>query len=161
MSIEKNQLRRLIRSVLKALAVGSGIEHMHMDGAVELLMLTAAQESHCGMWIEQVQGPALGIFQMEPRTLMDIFDNFLKYKPALHATVKGFIAPNMPYDMNMRGNILFQIAMVRVHYFRAGCKIPRVDDVQGLAECYKKHYNTVQGKATVEEAIKNYKMYAI
>jgi len=161
MSIEKSQLRRLIRAVLQELALDSGITTLFSDDAVELLMLTAAQESHCGMFIEQVMGPALGIFQMEPATFRDIWDNFLKYRPALQAACKGLAVPNAPYDMNLRGNILFQIAMARVHYYRVGKEaVPDARNVRALAEYYKVNYNTVKGKATIEEAIKNYKIFA-
>jgi len=160
MSIEKNQLRRLIKAVLAELASASGIESLFSDSAVELLMLTAAQESHCGMFIEQIQGPALGIFQMEPATYADIMMNYLKYRPALQHAVSGMASLGVTNILNLKGNILYQIALARVHYYRTGEKIPAADDVRGLAEYYKRHYNTVKGKATAEEAVKNYKMFA-
>jgi len=40
-----------------------------------LLLCTAAIESDCGYYIKQVNGPALGIWQMEPKTHLDIFEN--------------------------------------------------------------------------------------
>ena len=48
MSMEPDQLRELISDVLKAMK-------MYSEAAVELLMLTAAQETHCGRYIKQVR----------------------------------------------------------------------------------------------------------
>ena len=38
-----------------------------------LLFCTAAIESNCGEYIKQINGPALGVWQMEPATHMDIY----------------------------------------------------------------------------------------
>lgn len=54
---------------------------------VELLLLTCAAESAMGKYIMQVGGPARGIFQMEPNTEKDIWENWLKYKPQKEAAV--------------------------------------------------------------------------
>ena len=52
--------------------------------AVNLLLGTCAQESRMGTYVHQLgNGPALGIYQIEPATHNDIWANFLKYKPAL------------------------------------------------------------------------------
>ena len=40
-----------------------------------LLLCTSAIESDCGHYIKQVNGPALGIWQMEPDTHDDIWEN--------------------------------------------------------------------------------------
>ncbi len=45
------------------------------DKARFLLLCTAAIESNCGYYIKQVDGPALGIWQMEPATHDDIWEN--------------------------------------------------------------------------------------
>ena len=72
MSIKIDQLKKAIEEVLDYLNLNS-------LSAVNLLLGTAAQESRLGEYIEQVNGPALGIFQMEPKTEIDIFRNFLTY----------------------------------------------------------------------------------
>ena len=51
--------------------------------AEDLVMGTAAQESHFS-YLEQLhQGPALGMWQMEPATFRDIWINFLPSQPRL------------------------------------------------------------------------------
>lgn len=152
------QLKRLIHTTLKSF----GFESME---AVDLLMLTAAQESHCGQHIEQLGGgPARGIFQMELNTLSDIVDNYLSYRPDLYDSAISFIARGSSLELNLTGNLLFQVVIARVHYLRVPEKIPTLawseyDYISALAGYWKKHWNTEKGAGTVAEAIQNYNTY--
>lgn len=77
MGIEPKQLKRLITDVLHGIGYYS-------DEAVDLLMLTAAQESEMGRYLYQLgNGPARGIFQMEPATHRCLYENYLKNKSDL------------------------------------------------------------------------------
>jgi len=157
MPIDKDQLRKLVTDVLIVM-------RLYSKNAVELLMLTAAQESHCGTYLEQINGPAQGIFQMEPNTHSDIYANYLKYKPELRTKLHRLMAtygPNLGFDLNMRGNIIYQIAMARVFYLRFPEPLPSHLDVDALAKYYKKYWNTELGKATVMEAKNNYMRFAV
>lgn len=154
-----NQLRELIHTVLKLFGYYS-------REAVDLLMLTAAQETHCGKYIRQLGGgPALGIFQMEPRTLTDIIDNFLAYRSDLYDQLNQFLTKgNLP--LNLTGNLLFQIAVARVHYLRVKEPVPKRTNfdeeytyIKALAGYWKRHWNTAAGAGTVQEAIDNYNRY--
>lgn len=121
--------------------------------AENLLMGTCAQESRMGTFlVQQGNGPAKGIFQMEPATERDIFDNFLHYKPRLMDMIDDMQAG---YGDDLTGNLYYAAAMCRVHYYRVKWPLPD-DDVEQLAHYYKLHYNTPEGKATVEEFVKNY-----
>lgn len=144
--IEPSQLREyVIRPVLKRLA-------LHSRSAEELLMLTAAQESLLGRFLHQVNGPALGIFQMEPATHDDIWGNYLDYRQGLADSVRDYgWAAN-----HMVGNLNYACAMARIHYLRVPYALPQADDVQGMAEYWKRHYNTPQGHGTVKRAVDNY-----
>lgn len=151
MSIHPGQLREyIIRPVLNRLG-------LYSEAAEELLMLTAATESLCGKFVHQVGGPALGIFQMEPRTHDDIWDNFLRFKPDLAFRVKHFgrLSQQLP------GNLYYACAMARVHYLRVPERLPSAIDVNGLADYWKAHYNTHLGAGKPEEAIQNYKRLAL
>ena len=158
--IDSIHLRRLIQDVLITMNLNS-------RSAIELLMLTTAQESHCGTYLEQIGGgPALGIFQMEPNAYADIFNSYLKYKPKLQNKVMQFIAPydyvsDQIKDMNLRGNILLQIAMARVHYLRFSERLPYYKDIEAIARYWKKYWNTELGAGTVDEAIANYQRYTL
>jgi hypothetical protein len=154
-SIKPEQLRELINDVLHYMG-------KHSDAAVELLMLTAATESHCGTYINQVGGPALGIFQMEPATEQDIFKNYLLYNQDLRAEILDFKFSVYTHEsLNLRANLPYQIAIARVHYLRVSAPLPDATDIKGLAEYWKKYWNTPLGKGKVNEAIDNYYRYAM
>lgn len=152
MSINRDQLRGLITDVLRE-------ADLYSPSAVELLLLTASVESNLGEYIEQITGPAQGIFQMEPRTEDDIWENYLKFKPQLEAVVRGFCGNSVNPELDLRGNLPYQIIMARVHYLRVPEPLPPAHDVAQLATYWKEHYNTHLGAGTVSKAIKKYKEY--
>ena len=148
------QLRELIGQVLMDLG-------LYSKDAVELLMLTAAQESHCGYYIKQLRGPARGIFQMEPATEKDIWENYLEYHKELAEIVTQLRVAYLYSSYDLWANLPYQIAMARIHYLRAPEKLPKHDDILGMAQYWKVYYNTVLGKGKVYEAVDNYKLYAL
>ena len=151
MSIEADQLRTLIKEVLVYLG-------HYSESAVELLMLTAAVESNCGTYIEQVNGPARGIFQMEPATEKDIWKNWLVYHGDMESAVLQIML--MYADWDLRANLVYQIAMARIHYLRVAERLPGSKDVIAMASYWKQYYNTLKGKGTKEKARQKYLKYA-
>ena len=77
--------------------VEPGLSAIGLDSqaARELLLGTALQETGLRN-IQQVGGPALGYFQMEPATHDDIWENFLAYRPDLAARVKALLPDGEP-----------------------------------------------------------------
>lgn len=148
------QFRELIEDVLNGLG-------LHSPGATNLLLGTAAQESKFGTYIRQIgKGPALGVFQMEPATERDIWENYLRYQPELVEKIKGVTGESGP-GPHLRWNLAYQIAMARVHYLRKKHPMPTGDDLPGLAAYWKQHYNTTLGKGTTEEFMANYRRYVL
>jgi hypothetical protein len=136
---------------------------LHSEAAVNLLLGTAAQESHMGTYFAQIRGPAVGIFQMEPATHDDIWGNFLKYKDAKPYTK---LLNNLASPYSHRAEILFwnlryAALMCRVHYLRKPGALPDADDIRGLGEYWKKHYNTPLGAGTVDEFVGNYHRFVL
>ena len=151
MSFNKKQFRELIKNTLKEL-------DLHSRDAVNLLMGTAAQESMFGTYLKQLgNGPALGVFQMEPATFKDIFENYLAYKPDLLDKVRGF-ALYLDADETV-WNLKFTIIMARGHYLRVNEALPV--DLIGYAAYWKKYYNTEKGAGTEQEFIRNYKKFVV
>lgn len=149
--MEKKKLKELITSVLKELNLYSG-------DAVNLLMGTAAQESHLGKYRKQLGGgPALGIFQMEPATFNDIVNNYLRYKPELASRIERVARISRFKAEDIENNDLLAICMARVHYLRVREAIPF--DLEGWARYWKRYFNTPLGKGTEEEFIANYKKF--
>lgn len=145
----------VIRPVLESMGAWS-------TDAEELLLLTAAQESHLGKYLHQINGPALGIYQMEPATYEDIWSNYLKYKDGLAEEISKWhlVRTDSKGYEQMKGNMYYATAMARAHYLRRKEPLPDHNDVEAMAAYYKQYWNTPLGAATVEEAITNYKRFA-
>ena len=163
MPINATQLRTLVvKPVLAALDLPNP------DVAENLIMGTAAHESHLGDFIAQVGGgPALGIFQMEPATLDDCYTNFLDYRADLKTKVDGFLA-QQPADSTgkpdksgqLATNLAYAAALCRIRYYRAPAAMPNdPNDINGLAAYWKQYYNTPLGAGTVEQFVADYNRY--
>jgi hypothetical protein len=149
--INPKQLRDLITRTLKE------IPHGHSEDAVELLMMIAAHESRLGTYLRQVGGPALGIFQMEPATHDDVWENgdscedngaVLGYN--LECTIGGDM---LEYDLR------YQIFMARQRLFMKPEQIPSVNRVAEMAMYCKRHWNTVHGDADAPDYFNAYLDY--
>ncbi len=160
MSIAPYQMRKLIREVLKLFANQSGSKSFYSENAVEILMLTAAQETLMGKYLWQVKGPALGIFQMEPNTFNDIWMNFIGHRTNLQDALSDWRAEGAPWTLRMKADLAYQIVMARIFYLRISAPLPPGSDVRAMAEYYKKYWNTHLGAATVDEAMHNYYKFA-
>jgi hypothetical protein len=155
--IDALQLRHeIIRPTLK-----------HLDSVIpysmaaeNLLMGTCAQESRMGQFLVQLDnGPAKGIFQMEPATHNDIWENFMSYRQPLYKLVQQYCVVNNNIASDLTGNLFYAAAMCRVHYYRVPMAMPEEDSIEQLANYWKIYYNTPEGKGTVAEFIHNYNRY--
>ena len=153
--IDHKQLREyVIRPVLHHLG-------LYSEAAEELLVLTAAVESQGGQYLHQLgKGPAVGIYQMEPATHDDLWQNYLRYKTELSDKITDLASELFGQHANeMAGNLYYATAMARIHYLRKPGAIPNKSDVRGLAGYWKSHYNTHLGAGTVEKAVQAYFRY--
>jgi hypothetical protein len=128
--------------------------------AVELVLGTAVQESRLTYLHQLGGGPAVGLFQMEPATHDDIWENYLAYRDRL-ATQAANIAIADPRKgvkaaNQMAGNMYYAAAMCRIHYMRVSEALPEAGDTAGMADYWKEYYNTFEGAGTVEEYIENW-----
>lgn len=127
---------------------------MHSEAAENLVLGTALVESR-GEYLKQLgKGPALGLFQMEPATARDIWDNYLRFNEPLGGLVRSLMTRLVDDDdEEMIGNLYYAAAMCRIHYRRKPGALPGPNDFEGMAHYWKRHYNTPAGKGTVEKAI--------
>ena len=137
----------------------------YSEEAVELLLMTIAHESNGGEYIKQIEGPACGIYQMEPATYTDIWNNYLKYRTKLVLDVMHWVSLEDRTDQEMIGNMYYATAMARIHYWRVSEALPKQTDYQphqgmdflaALARYCKAYYNTHLGKATPEKYLTDY-----
>lgn len=118
---------------------------LYSKSAERLVLATALAESNL-TYIKQVGGgPALGLFQIEPATEKDIWDNFLEYRKELSDKVNAL---RFDLDGEMIGNMYYGCAMCRIHYLRVPEALPKADDHAGMAKYWKKYYNTHLGAGT-------------
>lgn len=123
----------------------------------ELLILTCAQESLGGTYVKQTNGDAAGVYQMERATYDYLWATWLPKHShyAYKALQSVYMQTKPPFEM-MMDNIYYATIMARLNYLRFADPIPAAHDVKGLAEYYKKFWNTSAGASTVPQAIMNY-----
>ena len=122
----------------------------------QLLLGTAIQESNLQFRRQFGDGPARGLFQMEPVTHDDIWANFLKFNAGLSAKVASFLGGGGPSADAMENNDLYATAMARAHYRRVPAALPAADDIVAMGAYWKVHYNTLLGAGTAQEFIDHY-----
>lgn len=147
---------------LRAFIIKPALENLmlYSDEAVELILFTCANESEGGTYLKQLNGPALGIYQMEPKTYNDIWQNYIFNKNDLKLQLLyGFDAPKMPDEERLIYDLKFATAMVRIHYARVEEPLPKLYDLFGLWTYYKKYYNTSNGKADRSKALNLYQVF--
>ena len=146
-SVKKEQLRETIKAVINRLPLESTNETM-----VDLLMETAAVETHRGLYMTQMKnGPARGIYQMEVRTIEDTLA-WLKYtNKELYSSVQAFYNKKESEEWNYCHNVPWQTAMAVAYYIRMGKEaINNNNDRESRAAIYKKIWNTYKGATTIE-----------
>lgn len=135
--------------------------HMYSKDAEELLVFTCAAESDGGTYLHQIKGPASGIYQCEPNTHHDIWQNYIIYRSNITAILAlNFDVPRIPTISRLIYDLHYATAICRLHYARVKAKIPSKDNIDDIWEYYKKHYNTESGKATKEKSIAAYYRFA-
>ncbi|MXV44301.1 hypothetical protein GS501_04475 [Saccharibacter sp. 17.LH.SD] len=141
--LDLSQLKaEIVRPTLKAIGLWS-------LAAENLLTGTALVESG-GVYLRQLgSGPALGLWQMEPFTHDDCWQNFLKF-PAHHSLADAILAMQS-HDQTPSGqlvsNLRYACAMARVKYLRAPAPLPSAQDAIDLSSYHKRWYNTQGGAA--------------
>ena len=94
-----------------------------------LLLGTAAIESDCGYYIKQVNGPALGIWQPEPATHDDIWENCdaLSFDGGDIAMLLYSLAPlGKCGDMALIASPMYCCAIARLKYSMEDSPLPKI-----------------------------------
>lgn len=122
--------------------------------AVNLMLGTAMVESRLQWLVQLREGPARGLWQMEPATHMD---HLAWLSACSDSELRGAVAelkfPGMSPTQQLAGNLYYACAMCRVHYRRVADPLPSPDDVSGMAVYWKRFYNTRLGSGDVHDYI--------
>lgn len=129
-----------------------------------LLLCTAAIESYCGYYIKQVNGPALGIWQMEPATHDDIWRNCDAVKQPTngqgcvlrHRVRLLEVSPDNDFLNDLLVSPMYACAMARLKYSMDPKALPKYTggtslDLDMFYRYYKRVYNTELGASTYQK----------
>jgi len=144
---------------------------MWSEAAENLVLGTAAQESHLGRWLIQTNRGARtarrakGIFQIENRTHNSIWNHYLAYRPELASKVRGY-ASQHNFDKSPQArhrelifNLYYSAAICRLKYWPKPYPLPNADDIYGLGMYWDKHYNCNPEHGTPENFLTNYNQF--
>ena len=139
----KKQIRKIIDWSLKIMG-------LHSKDAVDLVYKTGNAETGYRHLKQMGGGPAIGFWQVEPATLIDIMDNYVKYRPELEKRLKllGFDRRDM--EVRIMSNIALQAVFCRLKYKRDKYALPKSNDLEAQAKYWKRVYNTRLGKGTIK-----------
>lgn len=150
--MDPQYLRHHIRATLQLVNLWS-------PQAEELLLGTAAQESHLGKYRRQIGGgPGTGIYQIEPATEQSLWADYLDYRPSLAVNISMICGVRKPDNYQLENNLSYQHIMCRLRYY-AWVKAPIPSTINAQANYWKDHYNTEQGAGNPQEYISNYRRY--
>ena len=121
------------------------------DNARMLLLVTAAIESKCGHYIKQVGGPALGIWQMEPDTEIDIIANCDALKDSHFLKSINRLTLGITYENDLTICPMYACAMARLKYAMDSEPLPDHKSMLAMYTYYKRIFNTAGGASTWEK----------
>ncbi|WP_240906377.1 hypothetical protein [Komagataeibacter xylinus] len=121
---------------------------IRLDGsaAVNLMTGIALAESRSA-YLRQLNGPALGLWAMEPAAEADCWACLNTPEQAqLAGRIRALMSPD-PSFMQLVSNLRYACAMARVRVLRADAPLPNAADAAALSAYHKQFYNSALGAA--------------
>jgi len=152
------KMTQLIQNVIVPTLMELGLDDSeNLEKVAKLLIITAAIESNLGTYLKQIpNGPALGIYQMEPNTYNDLWERYLKRRIDLRRKVLktcGYACE--PGPERMVSDLKYATVMARIFYYSKPDVIPHYED--GMIEYYYNHWYPNREHTSLEEAKLRYK----
>lgn len=155
--LDVKSLREIVRTVLQLMDMLTHGAGFWTQSAEELVLGTIAKESLLLTWDRQIGGPAVGACQMEPATESDMWDTWLLPRRSdLVRMIRILCGAKGPDPERLRLDIIYNIIMCRLRYYRVPEPLPDAHDVDGLAVYWKKFFNTHKGKGRPEQFVESY-----
>jgi hypothetical protein len=155
--LEVKSLREIVRTVLQLMDVLTRGAGFWTQAAEELVLCTIAKESLLLTWDRQIGGPAVGACQMEPDTESDIWNKWLlPRRQDLVRMIGRICGAKGPDPERLRLDLIYNIIMCRLRYYRVPEPLPEAHNIDGLALYWKKFFNTHRGKGRPEEFVEVY-----
>ena len=130
------------------------------DEAVKLVVATGIVESRYEYIRQMGDGPARSFWQVEAATAVDNLAHYLKHRPKLMSKCADASYVDLKHWQNfdekiweeiLEKNIAAGIVHCRIKYWRVPKRMPNT--IEGMANYWKKYYNTEQGKGNPEHFI--------
>jgi len=137
------------KSIKKIIKYVLGKINMDSEEARAMIFATGKAESGFRA-LEQMGGPAVGFFQVEPATIQDVWENYVFYRPEIKTDLYALGFDDGDMKHSVMSNIGLQVAFARLQYRRFKDPLPAADDKQAQAAYWKKFYNTELGRGTIE-----------
>lgn len=136
----------VIRPTLKVVGLWS-------ESAENLLLGTALVESGLDFVKQISYGPALSFFQIEPGTYNDVLRYLRRAdRKELSDRIKAACFFDIyPEASALAWNIRLATLIARIRYKWIPSPLPDSDDVLGMATFWKRHYNTENGRGTIDK----------
>jgi len=127
------------------------LQHIDLDSedARSLIYRTGKAESGYRTLQQYGGGPALGFFQVEPNTAIDIWDNYVMFRPKYRDKLYTLGFDDGTLEFCLLSNIGLQVVFCRLHYRRVPSALPSKDNLEAQAKYWKKYYNSHLGKGTI------------
>ena len=140
-------MEKSIKKIIKL-----ALQHLDLDSedARSLIYKTGKAESGYKTLQQYGGGPALGFFQMEPNTALDIWNNYVMYRPKYRDKLYALGFDEGALGFCLLSNIGLQAALCRLHYRRVPSALPKANNLEAQAKYWKAFYNTEKGKGTIE-----------
>jgi hypothetical protein len=142
---------------------------MWSQEAENLLVGTALAESGLRFLTQHNDGPAAGIFQMEPATAKDIVNRYLARRGDLATSLERTLyvisshqvdwanADEVALKIKLTTDLRFACALARLKYWMDPQHLPEAHDIPGLGETWKRVYNSAGGAGEVSKFISLYR----
>lgn len=161
MELVKAFRESVIRPVLENMAKMAKDEALKGPAVEELLLGIACHESDGLLYARQIQGPAIGPYQVEVATYGDLFKNFLLYRQRLAAAVSAWDGFSQGDPSEMAFNWYYATAVARAQLYRFPEALPAAGDLKGQAAWWKRRWNSNLGAGTVEQYIAHWNKYVV
>ena len=139
----EESIKKIIKWTLRYMDLNS-------EDARSLIYKTGKAESGYKTLQQYGGGPALGFFQMEPNTAMDIWNNYVMYRPKYRDKLFSLGFDDGTLKFCLLSNIGLQAALCRLHYRRVPSVLPKADNLEAQAKYWKTYYNSKLGKGTIK-----------
>ncbi len=157
-TLSEAQARKVIANACAFIERTNGKKEIYdTPAARELLFGTACTESGLRPRFQDKYGTAIGLFQVEYATFLDLWNRAIRTKhPKLYtAILQNYAGEDKQIrfeDLQLNDELCAIFA--RMKYAEAKEHIPPAADTKAQAKYYKKYYNTALGKATQESFVK-------